>query len=68
MSASENAKAPAWPKGDDDKAHRMWIKGDPVRDIAAAVKRSRNSVVGRANRQGWGLHPSRKFSGQWGRA
>lgn len=56
MNAAENARAPRWTKAETRYARDQWIAGQRVALIARFLGRSRNSVISKANRLGWGLH------------
>lgn len=55
-----NGAMPPWCWADAEDAERMWRAGKPVRVIAKRVRKTRNAVISKANRSGWGVHPSKR--------
>lgn len=45
-----------WTAAQEREARKLWRAGEPVRSIAALLNRTRNAVISRANRSGWGTH------------
>ena len=48
-----------WSKEQIDVLKRLWNRGEPARIIALQLGTTRNAVIGKANRLGLPLHPSR---------
>ncbi len=55
-------RAAEWPGADLERAARLWADGVTVTEIGRALGRTRNSIIGKANRNR-GLFPVRRGSG-----
>jgi len=61
MADNQNHLSPRWTPEQHAKALALWVRGVKVGTIAAEVKRSRNAVISRAARKGWGPHCGRSW-------
>jgi hypothetical protein len=54
---ARNCDAPRWSRGDHDAAFHLWRDGERVELIGERVGRTKNAVISRAHRKGFGPHP-----------
>lgn len=56
-----------WTEDEDQAGRKMWRSGNPAWAIGLAFGRSRFSIIGRADREGWGKHPHPQGAGMPGK-